>query len=185
MKRLSQALAIPNEKQSLLERLVDSLSRVPGVMTIVLGGSYATGTFDESSDLDIGLYYREARPFPIAEIKRIANSISRQETAIVTEFYEWGPWVNGGAWIQTEVGEVDFLYRNLDQVEQAIRDAQQGIVSHDYEQQPTYGFYSVIYLAEIQACVPLFDPDSQITKLKHRIEVYPPKLKKTIVGESL
>jgi hypothetical protein len=35
---------------------------------------------------------------------------------VVTGTYEWGPWVNGGAWIQTSAGKVDFLYKNLDQV---------------------------------------------------------------------
>lgn len=155
------------------------------MVAVVLGGSYAAGTSDESSDLDIGLYYHEAKPFSITEIRRIADNISNQGAAVVSDFYEWGPWVNGGAWIQTEAGKVDFLYRNFDQVERTIRDARQGIIAHDYDQQPTFGFYSVIYLAEIQACVPLFDPGSQIVRLKHQVEVYPPRLKRAIVRECL
>lgn len=176
---------MPANKQRVLERLVEHLRSVPEMAGVVLGGSYATGAFDDSSDLDIGLYYREARPFSIAEIQCIAHSIADQGMFTITDFYEWGPWVNGGAWIQTEAGKVDFLYRNLDQVERTIRDAHQGIIAHDYDQQPTYGFYSVIYLAEIQTCVSLFDPDLQIARLKRRVERYPPKLKKTIIGESL
>lgn len=185
MQHLSKVRAIPNDKQRLLKRVVECLCRVPEMVAVVLGGSYAAGTSDESSDLDIGLYYREAEPFSITEIRRIADNISSQGAATVTDFYEWGPWVNGGAWIQTEVGKVDFLYRNLDQVERTIRDAQQGIIAHDYDQQPTFGFYSVIYLAEIRACDSLFDPGSQIVRLKHQVEVYPPRLKRTIVGECL
>jgi predicted nucleotidyltransferase len=185
MKHSSQTIATPDDKRRFLERLVGYLSQVPEIVAVVLGGSYATGTFDETSDLDIGLYYREAKPFSIVELERIANSISNQGAATITEFYEWGRWVNGGAWIQTEIGEVDFLYRNIDQVEQTIREAQQGTIAHDYDQQPTYGFYSVIYLAEIQVCVPLFDPHSQIVRLKRWVEAYPPKLKRTIIRESL
>jgi hypothetical protein len=80
---------------------------------------------------------------------------------------------------------VDFLYRNLDQVERTIAQAQEGIMHHDYGQQPAYGFYSVIYLAETQICIPLFDPEGWIAKLKRAVEAYPPKLKERIVANAL
>jgi len=103
----------------------------------------------------------------------------------VTGFYDWGAWVNGGAWIHTPYGKVDFLYRNLDQVQRTITEAQQGIVHHDYDQQPTYGFYSVIYLAETQICIPLYDPDMLIAQLKRQVATYPAKLKQTVIEDSL
>jgi predicted nucleotidyltransferase len=176
---------IPEPKRLLLQQLVDQLSRVAGIEAIVLGGSYASGTHHETSDLDIGLYYFEAKPFSIAAIKQIADSVSTKGPLTVTGFYEWGAWVNGGAWIHTQQGKVDFLYRNLDQLQQTIAEAQQGISRHDYDQQPTYGFYSVIYLAETQICIPLYDPELLITKLKNKVTTYPPKLKQTIIENSL
>jgi hypothetical protein len=182
---LNLPVTLPANKQALLEQLIDDLSKVRGIEAIVLGGSYARGTQHDTSDLDIGLYYFENKPFSLTEIKRIAGAISIQDTPVVTGFYEWGPWVNGGAWIQTSVGKVDFLYRNLDQVERTIEEAVQGIVRHDYSQQPTYGFYSVIYLAETQICLPLYDPEAQITRLKRQVEPYPAKLKERIILNSL
>lgn len=176
---------IPEKKRSLLEPLVARLGQVQGVQAIVLGGSYARGTFHETSDLDLGLYYYESDPFSIDEIKRIAQDISTQDKPVVTGFYGWGPWVNGGAWIQTGAGKVDFIYRNLDQVERTIREAEQGIARHDYDQQPTYGFYSVIYLAETRICLPLHDPGGLIAGLKRQVETYPPKLKEKIIADSL
>ena len=176
---------IPKEKRSLLEKLVGQLSQITGMAAIVLGGSHASGTQHETSDLDIGLYYFEANPFSIADVRRIADENSVQGPATVTGFYEWGAWVNGGAWIRTPHGKVDFLYRNLDQVRQTIAEAHQGISHHDYDQQPTYGFYSVIYLAETRICIPLYDPEMLITELKHRVETYPPKLKQKVVADSL
>ena len=104
---------------------------------------------------------------------------------VVTNFYEWGPWVNGGAWIHTAVGKVDFLYRNVEQVERTIEDAWRGVYQHHYDQQPTFGFFSVIYLAETQVCVPLLDPQAVIARLKSRIMSYPPQLKQAIVANSL
>jgi hypothetical protein len=176
---------LPEGKRLLLERLVHQLSKIAGVSAIVLGGSYASGTHHEASDLDIGLYYSEVRPFSIAAIRRIAQDISLDGTATVTGFYEWGAWVNGGAWIHTSQGKVDFLYRNADQVQRTVTEAQQGISHHDYDQQPTYGFYSVIYLAETQICIPLYDPELLIAGLKRRVEVYPPRLKQKVIADSL
>ena len=176
---------LPEQKRQLLEQLVDQLSRVDGVVAIVLGGSYASGTQHATSDMDIGLYYREARPFSIADIRRIAEGVATNSKATVTGFYEWGDWVNGGAWIHTPQSKVDFLYRNLDHVQRTIAEAQQGISRHDYDQQPTYGFYSVIYLAETQICLPLYDPDGLIAQIKRQVEVYPPKLKQKVIRDSL
>ena len=175
----------PEQKRLLLEQLVDRLSRITGMAAIVLGGSYASGMQHEASDMDIGLYYSEARPFSIANIRRIAEDASVDGTATVTGFYGWGAWVNGGAWIQTSQGKVDFLYRNLDQVQRTIAEAQQGISHHDYDQQPAYGFYSVIYLAETQICIPLYDPELLIVQLKRSVETYPPRLKQKVVADSL
>jgi predicted nucleotidyltransferase len=176
---------LPEQKRLLLERLVDHLSRIVGMSAIVLGGSYANGTHHETSDLDIGLYYSEAGPFAISDIRSVVEDVSVNETATVTEFYEWGPWVNGGAWIPTSQGKVDFLYRNVEQIQRTITEAQQGISQHDFDQQPTYGFYSVIYLAETQICIPLYDPELLITKLKRQVDAYPPKLKQKVITDSL
>jgi hypothetical protein len=176
---------IPVEKRTLLAQLVSDLRRVPGVLAIVLGGSYARGTQRPGSDLDIGIYYSDADPFAIDDLQRIASGVSVEGEPVVTDFYEWGLWVNGGAWIYTAAGKVDFLYRNLDQVQRTIEEAHQGIVRHDYGQQPAYGFYSVIYLAETQVCLPLYDPQGHIAALKEQVAVYPPGLQKRIVADNL
>ena len=175
---------LPENKRLLLRQLVSQLGRVPGMAAVVLGGSYASGTQREGSDMDIGLYYLAEAPFEIVRIKRLAENFALQ-LPTVTGFYEWGQWVNGGAWLQTEAGKVDFLYRNISQIDQAIDSAFQGIVEHDYGQQPTHGFYSIIYLAETQVCIPLFDPQQQMKRLKRRVKIYPPKLKEMVVKNSL
>ena len=161
---------IPEPKRSLLVDLTGQLSCIPGIAALVLGGSYASGQAHADSDMDIGLYYYENSPFAIADIRAIAKNFSVRGTPTVTGFYEWGVWVNGGSWINTPRGKVDFLYRNLDQVQRTITQAQQGSYDHDYDQQPTNGFYSVIYLAETQICIPLYDPDHLIAELKRQVE---------------
>ncbi|MBI1293694.1 DUF4037 domain-containing protein [bacterium] len=176
---------LPLTKQTLLRSIVDRLTCVEGVAAVVLGGSYAGGGYHDGSDLDVGIYYYSDSPFSIAEVRQVADAFSARGSATVTDFYEWGAWVNGGAWIQTAHGKVDFLYRNIDQVQRAINDALQGTVHHDYAQQPTHGFFSVIYLAETQICIPLHDPQGIITGLKEQVAVYPARLKQKIVADSL
>lgn len=176
---------LPREKSQQIELLTCDLCDIPGIGAIVLGGSYARGTQTETSDLDIALYYSETAPFAIEDIRQTARSISIAGEPTVTGFYEWGAWVNGGAWIQTNTGKVDFLYRNLEHIQRTIDEAQQGIHRHDYTQQPAYGFYSVIYLAETHCCVPLYDPNGWIANLKTQVVIYPPKLQEQIVANSL
>ncbi len=177
---------LPTNKRLLLERLVGILAKIPHMQAVVLGGSYASGTQHSGSDMDIGLYYLAAEPFSVAAIREVAEAISRAGAwPTVTGFYEWGAWVNGGAWIQTRAGKVDFLYRNLDQVQETIGEARRGICRHDYDQQPTHGFYSVGYLAETQICLPLYDPEGRIADLKKQVEGYPQVLKQKIIADSL
>ncbi|HEY3290690.1 MAG TPA: nucleotidyltransferase domain-containing protein [Anaerolineae bacterium] len=182
---LNSATPIPENKRILLDHLAGRLAQIKGIEAVVLGGSYARGTARDTSDLDIGLYYHEEAPFAIADVRAIAESVSMQGKPVVTDFYGWGPWVNGGAWIHTAAGKVDFLYRNLGQVERTIQEARQGILRHDYMQQPSNGFYSVIYLAETQICVTLYDPAGHVARLKRLVEPYPPALKERIVNDML
>jgi hypothetical protein len=178
-------LGIPPDKQALLDRLVQALETVPGLAAIALGGSHARGTHRPDSDLDIGLYYREANPFPVDDIRRIARTFAAEAEPTVTNFYEWGPFVNGGAWIQNPVTKIDFLYRNLDQLEGAIADAEAGNWDHNFDQQPPFGFRTVTTLGEIQCCKPLHDPEHVLARLKARVATFPPLLKARIVTNSL
>jgi predicted nucleotidyltransferase len=178
-------LKLSTEKLQLLDAISNDLKIINGVKAIVIGGSHATGLADESSDLDIGIYYFERNPFDIEKIKKIAESYSNLEKPTITDFYEWGPWVNGGAWLKTNLGKVDFLYKNIDQIEKTINEANKGIWENSFEQQPPYGFSSIILLAETQICISLYDPEDIIKKLKKNVITYPVRLKESVIQKSL
>lgn len=176
---------IPPQKQTLINEIVNRLAAVPGVQAVALGGSYARGRQHAESDLDVAIYYTESAPFAIGDIRAAANAFSVRGAPDVTDFYGWGAWVNGGAWIHTASGKVDFIYRSLEQVQRTIDETQQGITHLDFLQQPAYGFTSIIYLAETRICVPLYDPHLHLARLKAQVAVYPPRLKEKTVNGSL
>src|SRR4029453_9850060 len=151
--------------------LVDSLARrlaeIPGVAAVVLGGSYARGFAKPGSDIDLGLFYSEAAPFApppwralAPPVRRPAASVNDGPDPVVSDFYVWGPWVNGGAWLTIGGQRVDFLYRSLEHVERVIAEAEAGRYEVHYFQQPPFGFFSATYLGELAICLPLFDPDA-------------------------
>lgn len=173
------------DKLRLAERMTAALAAIPNLVAVALGGSLARGTHHAGSDIDIGLYYRAETPFPVDAVRTVARSFATGSEPVVTGFGEWGPWVNGGAWIETSLCKVDLLYRDLDQVERTVREAQAGTWRHDFDQQPPFGFRSVIYLAETAACKPLHDPDDELAELKAAVATYPPALKRRIVADCL
>ena len=178
-------MELAREKQDLLDKITRDLQPHDGISAIVLGGSYAMGSATENSDLDIGIYYSETNPFDIEQIKSIAKKYAIDEEPTVVGFYEWGAWVNGGAWINTVSGKVDFIYRNIEQVRATIEKSKNGVWENDFDQQPPYGFSSTMYLAETHYCKPLYDPQRIIAELKSTVHVYPEKLKRSVIQQSL
>ena len=176
---------LPKHKQNLLDNVINELKQIAGIKAIVLGGSYATGTATDSSDLDIGIYYSDQSPFDLEKIKVVAEKFAGKEKPIVTGFYEWGSWVNGGAWIKTTNGKVDFLFKNIEQIALTIQNAKNGIWENDFEQQPPYGFSSIFFLAETFSSVPMYDPEGIIGRLKEEVKEYPLKLKQSVIQRAL
>jgi predicted nucleotidyltransferase len=98
--------------------LADALAALPGVVAVALGGSRALGTQRPDSDWDLGVYYRGA--FDPADVRALGHD------GYVSRLGEWGPIVNGGAWLTLDGTPVDILYRDLDTVQRWLADAEQG-----------------------------------------------------------
>ncbi|HEX7193851.1 MAG TPA: nucleotidyltransferase domain-containing protein, partial [Chthoniobacterales bacterium] len=177
-----ESLGLSSAQVNILNAIASELSKIPGAVAVVLGGSYARRAARPDSDLDVGLYYSKKSPPDIEAIRSWAETISvPNRPPTVVGYYKWGPWVNGGAWIQTTLGKLDLLYRNIEQVQRVIDESQEGLYRHDYYQQPTFGFVSITYLAEIKCCLPLFDPQHLLQKLKRSVEIYPAALQQKMI----
>ena len=68
---------MPEDKLGTLSATAEALQNVSNVVAIVLGGSYARGFARSDSDIDIGIYYRQASPFSADQVRSIAEGICR------------------------------------------------------------------------------------------------------------
>src|SRR5262245_17234838 len=147
------------EQGALVTLLAQRLGAIRGVKAVVLGGSHARGRAQPGSDIDLGLFYSEATPFSIQSVRELAEEVNDTAGPVVTDFYGWGPWVNGGAWLSIGGQRVDFVYRSIEHVERVITEAEAGRYELDYAQQPPFGFFSVTFFGELSVRVPLFRPE--------------------------
>src|SRR5215471_4055143 len=60
--QMLESLGLISAQIDLLNAIALQLSKVPGVIAVVLGGSYARRTARPDSDLDIGIYYSKNSP---------------------------------------------------------------------------------------------------------------------------
>jgi predicted nucleotidyltransferase len=176
---------LSQDQRELVSSLVQRLGAIRGVQAVVLGGSHARGRARPGSDIDLYLFYSEAAPFSIQSVRELAEGVNDTPGPEVTDFYGWGPWVNGGAWLTVGGQRVDFVYRNLEHLERVIAEAEAGRYELHYAQQPPFGFFSAAYLGEIAVCVPLFDPDVRLDGLKRRVAAYPESLRQAVVRDYL
>jgi predicted nucleotidyltransferase len=146
------------EQRELIRSLGKRLERIPGVKAVALGGSYARGRAQATSDIDLGIFYSETAPFSIQSIRELAEAVNDTSGPVVAGFYEWGPWVNGGAWLTVGGQRVDFIYRSLEHVERVIAEAEAGRYEVHYLQQPPFGFFSGTYLGEVAIARPYSIP---------------------------
>jgi hypothetical protein len=168
-------------QRGLVDGLGQRLSHIPGVTAVVLGGSFARGRAQPDSDINLGVLYRDAEPIALDTLRVLASEVNDTPNPVVTEPYQWGPWVNGGAWLTVQGQRVDVLYRSVGHLERTIADAHAGKFELHYGQQPPFGFFSPTYLGEIAICVPVSDPTGVVAELKQRVRVYPAALRRAVI----
>jgi hypothetical protein len=162
------------------------LATVPGVVAVALGGSRARGTEAPDSDVDLGLYYDPASPPALGDLNALARELDdRHPTDAVTRRGEWGPWIDGGAWLTIGGARVDWLFRDLARVRRVVADCRAGRPEVAYQLGHPHAFVSAIYLGDVDCCVPLADPDGVLAELKRLVRPYPPLLRDALVRRFL
>lgn len=164
-------------------RIADRLQSIQGIAAIALGGSRAHGNYTHKSDVDLGLYYKSENPLDTIALNYLACELDDKHRAnLITPIGEWGKWINGGGWIKVEGVAVDFLYRDVAQVNRVISDCHAGQITIDYQPGHPHGFVSSIYMGEVALCVSLHDLYGVLDALKAKTDPYPIQLKQATIN---
>jgi len=169
----------------LLGRLVRAFGGVPGIRAIVLGGSRARGEAGPESDYDIGLYYEADHPIDVGRLAKAAMLLPGAASSSVTAIGEWGPWIDGGAWLTVEGRRVDLLYRELGKVRGVIEACRDGRIERVYQPGHPHAFVSAIYMGEVALAHVLWDPENVLVPLRRMCVPYPPALGEALIGTFL
>ena len=170
---------------NILAQIIHALHGVTGIDAIVLGGSRATGTANKDSDIDIGIYY-DAKLFELSSFRQKAASLDDEHrNNLITDPGEWGPWINGGGWLQIDGMAVDILFRDTRKVITVIDDCIDGKITIDYQCGHPFGFVNAIYMGEVAHCKILSSNNSQISDLKQRLENFPSNYQKAAIKKFL
>ena len=172
-------------QQRLGQRIVDALRGERAVAAMALGGSFARGHATAASDIDLVLFYDETQPPEPARLNDIVAALAPDATPTFTRTGEWGPWVNGGAWLSFSGQRVDVLYRSLQQCQRVLDDCTEGRWELHWAQQPPYGYFSPTFMEELAVCMPLFDRSESLQHLRELARAYPDALRRRIVQDFL
>jgi hypothetical protein len=162
-----------------LAAIAGRLVGIGGVVGVLLGGSRARGTHHPDSDVDLGVYYRP--PLDVDGLAALARELAGPD-ATASRPGDWGPWVDGGAWLSIDGVAVDWVYRDVDRVQRAWRNAQDGRVAWQAQVGHPLGVLDVWYAAEIALGVVLADPTGELTGLHTAAGQYPEALAATLLS---
>jgi predicted nucleotidyltransferase len=166
----------------LARRHAARLLEVHGVAGVMLGGSHARGTADDRSDIDLGVYYRGR--IDVEAMRSAASDVAGRPTEVAGPG-GWGPWVDGGAWLDldgdldcdVDGGRVDWILRDLDRVEHEWQRALRGEFSLHHQPGHPFGFVSCGYVGEVALGRVVADPTADLGRLKAAAATYPDQLR--------
>lgn len=127
--------------------MAEALVGVPGVRAVLLGGSRGRGTAHAGSDVDLGVYY-DAATLDVEALSELTASFNDSGHVEVAAPGEWGPWVNGGAWLREDGTDVDWILRDIARVTEQVERARRGEFAFHPQTGHPLGFLDVSYAGE-------------------------------------
>jgi predicted nucleotidyltransferase len=152
----------------LIAPVVRAASSLPGVAAISLGGSYASGTADAASDVDLHVYWRE----PLAEraTRHAALAAVADAGSQVREVGEWG--LEDHLYVGGRL--VELIYVHLGNLE--------ALVDRAYGEGLSDEGFATTQLAYVAGGAPLLDSRGELAALRERLASYPEATRRRLLS---
>ncbi|HEX7317902.1 MAG TPA: DUF4037 domain-containing protein [Pyrinomonadaceae bacterium] len=178
-----------SEEPELLQRyfglsqtVASAYKRIPNVEGITVGGSLARGLSDESSDVEMYVYYRDELPGKHAIRETLDNL--RATLTRSADLHWFHPAWGHHTFFEIEGTKFELGYRNVEEIRARMeRFLSCGSIlsKHGIHDVP-FGHYESGVASCIQESIVLYDPDGQVRSLKSLVKVYPERLKRAILN---
>ncbi|OKJ02866.1 nucleotidyltransferase domain-containing protein [Kitasatospora sp. CB01950] len=165
-----------------LRRIAERLAGIGGIVGVCLGGSRARGAHTAGSDYDLGLYYR-AGELDTAALRRLAAELCGRPVE-VTEPGGWGPWVDGGAWLDLGGARMDWIYRDVARVRHYAAEARAGRYLSGLQPGHPYGVPSYAYVGELALGLVLAEQGGTLTDLQAEVREFPAELARRLEADA-
>jgi hypothetical protein len=150
-----------------------------GEYGIAIGGSYAKGSGDSLSDIDIYLFANEALP----AARRAEQVVAELGAEARPE--SWGgddPFVQGGTDFWHAGQRVECWLRSTREVDRTLQACLGGEVRREYVVWTVMGFLSYTALADVHSMKIVDDPHGILARWKAAVATYPEALRQSILG---
>lgn len=152
---------------------------VAGEYGIAIGGSYAKGSGDSLSDVDIYLFANEVLPAARRD-ERVVAELGAQARP-----QSWGaddPFVQGGTDFWHAGQRVECWLRSTREVDGTLRACAGGEVRREYVVWTVMGFLGYTALADVHSMKVVDDPHGTLARWKTAVATYPEALRQNILG---
>jgi hypothetical protein len=151
---------------------------VAGGYGIAIGGSYAKGSGDSLSDVDIYLFADEVLP-GVRRAERVVAELGAEARP-----ESWGaddPFVQGGTDFWHAGQRVECWLRSTREVDRTLRACLGGEVRREYVVWTVMGFLSYTALADVHSMKVVDDPHGILGRWKEAVATYPEALRQGIL----
>ena len=162
--------------------VIKGLSELQNIRGILCFGSYAVGTNDDRSDIDL---YAFCQPHvPPSEVRKPCIGQIEGITGVQIDHAEFGwdvQWCAKGDRFRLNGILIDITYNTLQWVTTVV----QKVTEEGLTSVPELRFRAHTMLGLLEESLILYDPDSVLAELQSHLRPYPLKLKQSLLSESL
>ncbi len=183
-------------EQALVEDMAARLAAVDGVVAVSVRAVGHDDAFDPGAgagppDLDApapvgaaagGLVFQVYRGGPVDTdgLRDLATRLTTRVTPI-TEPGAWGPWADGGGWLEVDGTPVDWVHRDLDRVEATWEACRVGDTGWEALVGHPVGMWRHALVAEVVLGRARVDPEGRLARLEAGARTYPEALRDVLV----